>query len=298
MIQINRQWLLVSCLAGLLLTTSACQSITADRRQTGTAGLNTSPPDIVITTIDHVAEIRGDFDENGLTDKAMILSSVNGWRLFVNLLQSDGSYEEMQLSAFPGRDEDWYAIPTMSLDLFLVTGDESPIDRIRLQATQREHSLEFLWDDKTRSFLAIRVHSKPAPQRRNIPDWKNLGEIVLEADVVQDSDNQSVAEVDLDPQSDAHSAMADLKFSAEGGSMVFHTLNPIGQAVAVPYGKSPPLYDDCRNAIASMSADNMPAVEPGMYFCIKTDQDMLARVWVQSLDATSNRLSLGYERWR
>lgn len=175
------------CSSGLLLTTSACHSVTNHQRQTDTAGLNTSPTDIVITTIEHVAEIRGDFDENGLTDKSMLLSSASGWRLWVSLQQSNGSYDEMQLTAFPGRDEDWYAIPTSSLALFLVTGDESPIDRIRLQATQREHSLEFLWSEKTRSFHAIRVHSEPAPQQYNIPSWQNLGELILQATVDQDS---------------------------------------------------------------------------------------------------------------
>jgi len=135
--------------------------------------------------------------------------------------------------------------------------------------------------------------SRPVP---NNAVTRTRGETTLQA-VGSNNDSELTSEVDLDQQTDIKSAEADLRFTAEGGTMLFYALDPIGQAVAVPYGKSPPTHDNCLATVVSMSTSNMPEVEPGMYFCVKTNQNMLASVWVQSLDAESNRLSLGFHLW-
>jgi len=94
--------------------------------------------------------------------------------------------------------------------------------------------------------------------------------------------SQRIDDVDLDQQTDANAAKSDLRFTAGRGTMMFYALVPVGQAIVTPYGKSPSSYGDCLRAVATMSADNMPEVEQGMYFCVKADRNMLASVWVQS----------------
>ncbi len=301
MIQTKSQWLLVSCLIALMLTASACQSNTDSQQQPGTVNLNSSPLGVAVATAvpgftEQVARISGDFDENGLTDEAVILSSGSEWRLAVLFQQSGSRYEVTRLSTFPGSDDDWYSIPTNQLQLFLAKGDEPPIDMIGFKAMEQPYSLEFFWHDKTRNFIASRVHNETATQQPHMATSQNRGETILQA-VDPNNNNQQVGQLDLDQQTDSNSGKADLRFTAEGGSMIFYTLDPIGQAIAAPFGKSSPNFEDCLGKLASMSAENMPEVEQGMYFCFKTDRDRLASVWVQSLDAGTNRLSLGYELW-
>jgi len=301
MIQINRQRLLTSCFIGLLLPVSACHSNTASQQQLDTVNINASPLGVAVTAAvpgfaEQVAGISGDFDDNGLTDEAMILSSGSEWRLAVMFQQHSGDHEVVEITTFPGSDKDWYTIPTNRLQLFLATSDESPTDRVGLKVMEQEYSLEFFWYDKTSSFIASRVHNETATPQPQVASSQNRGETTLQA-VDLNTGSRQISDMDLDQQSDINSAKADLRFTAEGGSMIFYTLDPVGEAVAVPYGKSTPSYNDCLGTVASMSSDNMPEVEQGMYFCVKTDRDILASVWVQSLDAASNRLSLGYQRW-
>jgi len=301
MIQTNRQWLRVSCFIGLLLPVSACYSGTGSQQKLNTVDVKPSTLDVAVTNAvpgftEQVAGISGDFDENGLPDEAMILSSGSEWRLAVMFQQSGGSHDVVEITTFPGSDDDWYTTPTNSLQLFLASSDESPTDRIGLKVMEQDYSLEFFWYDKTRSFIASRVHNEATTPQSSVAKSKNRGETTLQA-VDLNNGNQQISDVDLDQQTDASSSMADLRFTAGGGSMIFYTLVPIGESIAMAYGKSPPTYNDCLEAAASMSADNMPEVEQGMYFCVKTDQDRLASVWVQSLDAESNRLSLGYQLW-
>lgn len=302
MIQTNAQWLPVSCFIGLLLTTSACQSKTGGLQQPDPMDVKPSPLAVAVSTAvpgftEKVAGISGDFDENGLTDEAMILSSGSEWRLAVLFQQSNDRHDVVEITTFPGSDDDWYSTPTDRLRLFLAMGNESPTDRIGLKVMEQTYSLEFFWNNKTGSFIASRVHNEAATPQSDMATSQSVGETILQA-MDQNTGSQQMSDLDLDQQADVNSAKADLRFTAEGGTMIFYALKPIGQAVAVPYGKSPPSYEDCLGTVASMSADNMPEVEQGMYFCVKTDQDMLASVWVQSLDASSNRLSLGYQRWQ
>jgi len=65
----------------------------------------------------------------------------------------------LYISLFPGSDDEWYTIPTNRLQLSLVSGDEAPVDRIRLKVMEQDFSLEFFWHDKTRNFITSRVHN-------------------------------------------------------------------------------------------------------------------------------------------
>jgi len=300
MIQINRQSLLISFLIGLFFSATGGCSL-ADKQQADAVDVSNAPLQAAVAAAvpgfpEQVSGISGDFDENGFYDKAVLVSSGRQWRLAVLFQQSNGQYDVARVSTFPDIDDDWYAIPISRLQLFLVTSDESPTDRIGLQVIGQESSLEFFWHENTDDFIASRVHNRATAEKPDNTIAQNRGESMLQA-VDATTDGHRVADIDLDPQSDVSSAVADLKFTVAGGSMVFYTLDPIGEAVAVPYGKSAPTYKDCLGAVESMSNDNMPEVVQGMYFCTKTDQDMLASVWVQSLDAASNRLLLGYQRW-
>jgi len=273
MIRTNFQWLLASCFIGLLLPVSACNAGTGSQQKSDTVDLNESPLGVALNTAvagftDEVAVISGDFDENGLTDKAMVLSSGSEWRLAVMFQQHSGSHDVVEIDTFPGSDDDWYAIPANRLQLFLATGDESPTDRIGLKVMEQTDSLEFFWYEKNRSFIASRIHNETAAQQSDVVISKNQGEATLQA-VDPNTSSEGPGDVDLDQQSDVNSSMADLRFTAGGGSMIFYTLVPIGDAMSMAYGKSPPSYDDCLETVASMSADNMPEVEQGMYFCVK-----------------------------
>jgi len=215
--------------------------------------LNTSQLDAAVTTAvpgftDKVTGISGDFDENDLTDEAMILSSGSEWRLAVLLQQPDGRYDVTRLSAFPGSDDDWYTIPTSQLKMFLVSSDESPTDRIRLVVLEQPHSLEFFWHNKTGSFIASRVHNETATQQPDSATSQIRGEIFLHA-MDSNGDSQQVSDIDLDQQAGINSANADLRFTVRGGSMIFYTLDTIDRAIAIPYGKTPPTYNDCLGVV-------------------------------------------------
>ena len=240
-----------------------------------------------------------DFNGDSLRDTALILNNEKEWKLIVFLQTKSGGYSSKEITTFPGDDSRWKSIAAENIHIYPVTTTGQATDRLGLKVEGEAPLLEYYWHEKTQSFGATRIHQTDIAEK--IPATKPTqppthGEVTLLAKDLA-GEEQPASWFDIDRQSSGKKTGADLQFTVGRGSMTFHTLDPVGGATAAPFGKFAPSYQDCLTQQRLMSDGSLPELETQMQFCVKTDMNNLARVWIKTFNPNHNQLTLGYVLW-
>ncbi len=238
----------------------------------------------------------GDFNNDDLVDDALILTNGSEWKLIVFLQTTSGAYSDREITTFPGADNDWTSIPASKVRIYPIAGTGQSAMRLGLAVDGVAGNLEYAWNEKYKNFSASRIHADASGHAAP------RGKVVLRAlDIDKMRQITSCPDAascfDIDRQSINAGKAADLAFAKGRGTMTFYSLIPVNGAIAAPFGKSVPSYDDCRLQQDAMSAGSMPEIEPGVHFCVVTNEKNLAHVWIQAIETNHELLTLGFELW-